>query len=115
MKRRRGSRSGGRRGEGRDPRRRADGEILAAAANALLSAGALDCAFGTSRDGCWNQGREALRRAGPIQRELAEKAGVGRVTISRIERGAQTLSVDVALAIGRVLGELVEALFGGGA
>jgi putative transcriptional regulator len=58
---------------------------------------------------------KARRRVGLIQRELAEKAGVGRVTISRIERGAQTPSVDVALAIAGTLGETVEALFGGDA
>lgn len=58
---------------------------------------------------------KARRRVGLIQRELAEKVGVGRVTISRIERGAQTPSVDLALAIAGALGETVEALFGGDA
>lgn len=56
---------------------------------------------------------EARRRAGLTQHELAERIGVGRVSIARIENGGQTPSVTVALALARVLGGSVEALFGG--
>lgn len=56
---------------------------------------------------------EARRRASLTQQQLAEKIGVGRVTIARIETGAQTPSLDVALALAQELGEPVEALFGG--
>jgi putative transcriptional regulator len=56
---------------------------------------------------------EARRRAGLTQQQLAERIGVGRVTITRIENDAQTPSLDVALALARELGEPVEALFGG--
>lgn len=56
---------------------------------------------------------EARRRASLTQQQLAEKIGVGRVTITRIENDAQTPSLDVALALARELGEPVEALFGG--
>jgi putative transcriptional regulator len=56
---------------------------------------------------------EARRRASLTQQQLAERIGVGRVTITRIETGAQVPSLTVALALARVLGEPVEALFGG--
>ena len=45
---------------------------------------------------------------------LAERVGVGRATIARIEAGSTSPSVAVALAISRELGESVESLFGGG-
>ena len=56
---------------------------------------------------------EARRRAGLTQQQLADQVGAGRVTITRIENGGQTPSLDVALALARALGEPVEALFGG--
>lgn len=58
---------------------------------------------------------EARRQAGLTQHQLAERIGAGRVTITRIENGAQTPTLDVALALARELGESVEALFGGDA
>jgi len=56
------------------------------------------------------QGR---RRAGLTQPALAEKVGVSRPTIARIEAGKTSPSVALALAIARELGEPVETLFGG--
>jgi putative transcriptional regulator len=55
---------------------------------------------------------EARGKAGLSQEALAERIGVKRLTIIRIEAGTRP-SVDVALAISRELGESVEALFGG--
>ena len=51
--------------------------------------------------------------AGLTQPALAERVGVGRQTIARIEAGRQTPSVEIALAIAAALGEPVENLFGG--
>lgn len=56
---------------------------------------------------------QARRRAGLTQPQLAEKVGVGRVTIARIEGGNTSPSVKLALAIAHELGESVERLFGG--
>jgi putative transcriptional regulator len=56
------------------------------------------------------QGR---KRAGLTQPQLAEKVGVGRASIARIEAGKTSPSVTLALAIARELGEPVETLFGG--
>jgi len=56
---------------------------------------------------------QARKRAGLTQPQLAEKIGVGRVSIARIEAGRQSPSVVLALKIARELGEPVEALFGG--
>ena len=56
----------------------------------------------------------ARQAAGLTQQQLAKRAGVGRVTIARIEAGTQTPSVEIALAIARALGRSVEALFGNG-
>jgi putative transcriptional regulator len=56
---------------------------------------------------------QARRRAGLTQPRLAEKVGVSRPTIARIEAGGHAPSVTVALALARELGEPVEALFGG--
>lgn len=55
---------------------------------------------------------QARRRAGLTQQQLAEKVGVGRVSIARIEGGTPP-SVTLALRIARELGEAVETLFGG--
>jgi putative transcriptional regulator len=59
--------------------------------------------------------KEARKRAALSQPALAEKVGVGRATIARIEAGGTSPSVALALAISRELGESVEALFAGGA
>jgi putative transcriptional regulator len=56
---------------------------------------------------------QARRQAGLTQQQLAEKVGVGRVTIARVEGGTPP-SVTLALAISRELGKSVEQLFGGG-
>jgi putative molybdopterin biosynthesis protein len=55
---------------------------------------------------------EARSRAEISQEALADRIGVTRLTIIRIEGGTRP-SVDVALAIARELGESVEDLFGG--
>ena len=57
---------------------------------------------------------QARQRAGFSQQALADKLGLGRQTIARVEAGRQVPSVDVALAIAAAVGESVEALFGGG-
>jgi len=57
---------------------------------------------------------QARKRAGLTQPQLAEKVGVGRATIARIEAGGTSPSVALALAISRELGDSVEALFDGG-
>jgi DNA-binding XRE family transcriptional regulator len=56
----------------------------------------------------------ARRKAGLSQGQLAERLGLAKSTIARIELGDATPSVDVALAISRELDATVEALFGGG-
>jgi putative transcriptional regulator len=56
---------------------------------------------------------QARHRAGLSQQALAEKIGVRRLAIIRIENGTNRPSVDVALAIAHELGESVESLFGG--
>ena len=56
---------------------------------------------------------QARKRAGLTQPQLAEKIGVSRATIARIEGGTHSPSVALALAIARELGDPVETLFGG--
>jgi DNA-binding XRE family transcriptional regulator len=56
----------------------------------------------------------ARRRAGLTQQALAERTGLAKSTIARIELGQHRPSVTVALAISREVGESVETLFGGG-
>jgi putative transcriptional regulator len=56
---------------------------------------------------------QARRRAGLTQPQLAEKVGVSRPTIARIETSGHAPSVTIALALSRELGESVESLFGG--
>lgn len=60
-----------------------------------------------------NRVAQARKRAKLTQPQLAEKVGVGRATIARIEAGRQSPSVVLALKIARELGEPVETLFGG--
>jgi putative transcriptional regulator len=58
--------------------------------------------------------KAARKRAGNMtQAQLAERVGVGRVSIARVEAGTRKPSMMLALAISRELGETVEALFGG--
>jgi putative transcriptional regulator len=54
----------------------------------------------------------ARGRAGLSQQQLAERIGVRKLTILRIENGRSRPSVDVALALSRELDTTVEALFG---
>ena len=56
---------------------------------------------------------QARRRAGLTQQQLAERVGVNRVSIARIETGERVPSMSLGLRISRELGESVEGLFGG--
>jgi DNA-binding XRE family transcriptional regulator len=56
---------------------------------------------------------QARKRTGLTQQQLADKVGVGRVSIARIEAGTPP-SVTLALRIANALGETVETLFAGG-
>ena len=49
--------------------------------------------------------------AGLTQRQLADLVGVTDQTISNLERGANSPTLDTARALARVLGIPVEALF----
>jgi len=57
---------------------------------------------------------QARKRAGLTQQQLAERAGVNRVSIARLEAGTREPSMALGLRVAGVLGESVEALFGGG-
>lgn len=57
--------------------------------------------------------RAARERAALTQSELAERAGVSRQMVGAVEAGRNMPAVDAALRIAEVLGEPVEALFGG--
>ena len=57
---------------------------------------------------------QARRNAGLSQAALAEKVGMARSTVARVEIGITTPTLDLALALGRELDESVESLFGGG-
>ena len=52
-----------------------------------------------------------LATAGMTQQELAVRVGVSRQTILSIERGRYRPSIELALALARVFGVPVEALF----
>jgi len=56
----------------------------------------------------------ARKRVGVTQHELAERSGISRSTIARIELGQLHPTVGVALALAGVLDTTVETLFGGG-
>jgi len=58
-----------------------------------------------------NNLRELREAAGLSQRQLADAVGLTDQTISNIERGARTPSVETALSIARVLGVSVERVF----
>jgi putative transcriptional regulator len=55
----------------------------------------------------------ARKRAGLSQGQLAERLGVAKSTIARVELGQSTPSLELALAIAHELGESVERVFGG--
>lgn len=57
---------------------------------------------------------QARKRKGLTQPQLAERVGVSRPTIARIEAGGTSPSVALALRIAREVDEPVETLFGGG-
>lgn len=48
--------------------------------------------------------KEIREKAGLSQQQLADQVGVGRTTITMIESGENTPSVDTAKKIGEVLG-----------
>jgi len=56
----------------------------------------------------------ARKRAGLSQQALADRTGLAKSTIARIESGVHQPSITVALAISRELGATAEQLFGGG-
>jgi transcriptional regulator with XRE-family HTH domain len=56
----------------------------------------------------------ARKRAGLSQQALADRTGLAKSTIARIELGQHQPSITVALAISRELDTTAEALFGGG-
>lgn len=56
----------------------------------------------------------ARRKVGLSQAQLAEKVGVARSTVARIETGATTPTLDVGLAIARELRVPAEKLLKGG-
>lgn len=45
-------------------------------------------------------------------REVASRAGISQATLSRIERGKQTLDVDMLVRIAEILGKEPQELFG---
>jgi transcriptional regulator with XRE-family HTH domain len=54
--------------------------------------------------------REARKRAGMSQTQLAELVGVDQSGVSRIERGERPVTVDMLKAIARALGVRPAAL-----
>jgi DNA-binding XRE family transcriptional regulator len=56
---------------------------------------------------------QARKRKGLTQQQLADALGVNRVSIARVEAGTRSPSMILALRLSEVLGESVEALFGG--
>jgi putative transcriptional regulator len=57
--------------------------------------------------------RQARHRVSLTQEQLAEKVGVHRVSIARIEAGIRVPSMALGLRIASELDEPVEKLFGG--
>ena len=56
--------------------------------------------------------RELREEAGLTQEGLAVTAGIGRVTLVRVERGEQSPRFETLVAVGRALGRGVEELVG---
>jgi transcriptional regulator with XRE-family HTH domain len=57
---------------------------------------------------------QARKDEGISQQQLAERTGVAKSTIGRIETGVLQPSVSIALRLARALDSSVELLFGGG-
>jgi putative transcriptional regulator len=55
----------------------------------------------------------ARHKMGLSQKALADRIGVARSSVARVEIGASTPTLDLALALSHELGESVESLFGG--
>jgi DNA-binding XRE family transcriptional regulator len=56
---------------------------------------------------------QARNRAGLSQQALADRIGIGRQSLLRIEAGNQDPSVSIALAIAAAVHEPIETLLGG--
>ena len=59
-----------------------------------------------------NRIRAHREAAGLTQGELAEQAGIGRVTLNRVEQGTQTPSLSAAIALAEALDVTLDDLFG---
>jgi DNA-binding XRE family transcriptional regulator len=57
---------------------------------------------------------EARKRADLTQQAPADRLGVDRTTIARVEAGTPSPSVELGVALARELGTTAEALFGDG-
>jgi DNA-binding XRE family transcriptional regulator len=57
---------------------------------------------------------EARKRVGLTQQALADRLGVDRTTIARVEAGTLSPSVELGVALARELDTTAETLFGGG-
>jgi transcriptional regulator with XRE-family HTH domain len=57
---------------------------------------------------------QARQQKGWSQQALADRLGVARSSVARVEIGGMNPSLDFALALSAELGESVEELFGGG-
>lgn len=55
--------------------------------------------------------RQARRKAGKSQEQIAKEAGISTISYQRIEYGTQGPGVDIALRIARALNSTVEELF----
>lgn len=55
--------------------------------------------------------KQARSEAGLSQQELAEKLGVTRQTINAIEKGDYNPTINLCIAICRVLGKTLDELF----
>jgi len=58
--------------------------------------------------------RKVRESVGMSQSEAARKAGIGRVTLNRIEQGAQTPSYETLLKLAEAFDVPIERLFSGG-
>jgi DNA-binding XRE family transcriptional regulator len=57
--------------------------------------------------------KEARERAGLTQQELADRVGVGRVSIGKVEGGTRKPSMELGVALSEALGVSLDDLFGG--
>ena len=58
--------------------------------------------------------KAARTGAGLTQKQLADRVGVNRVTIARVELGERKPSLDLATRIAAALDVSLDALYGGG-